>query len=184
MISIPQDNEPLPVTISVARRLTLRKAEKLRHKSLVDTLFREGNSTYVYPLRLVWRVMTTEMLESSFRNGVPPRIGPLQMLITIPKKKRRRAVDRVLMRRRIREAYRLGREPLRVWLSAHPECRSLQMGFIYLADKNLDYKTISRKMELLIQKMLTSASQQAIVSVSQLPAEPQRNSDANSVQPL
>ncbi|MDE6670278.1 MAG: ribonuclease P protein component [Muribaculaceae bacterium] len=162
MISTPQDNESLSLPASAPCRLTLRKAEKLRHKSLVDSLFRDGGSVYVYPLRLVWRVMTAETLEASFRNGVPPRIGPLQMLITIPKKKRRRAVDRVLMRRRIRESYRLGREPLRMWLTAHPECRSLQMGFIYLADKNLDYKTISRKMELLLQKMLAAASQQTV----------------------
>lgn len=160
MISTPQDNESLSSQTSADVRLTLRKAEKLRHKSLVDALFRDGGSVYVYPLRLVWRIMTAETLGASFRNGVPPHIGPLQMLITIPKKKRRRAVDRVLMRRRVREAYRLGRGPLRVWLSAHPECRSLQMGFIYLADKNLDYKTISRKMELLLQKMLAAAAQQ------------------------
>ncbi len=160
MISTLQDNEPVALPRPMPERLTLRKAEKLRHKSLVDALFRDGGSVYVYPLRLVWRIMTAETLEASFRNGVPPHIGPLQMLITIPKKKRRRAVDRVLMRRRVREAYRLGREPIRAWLAEHPECRSLQMGFIYLADKNLDYKTISRKMELLLQKMLTAASQQ------------------------
>ena len=166
MNPIPQNNSSSPAAIPGTRRLTLRKAEKLRHKSLVDALFRDGGSVYVYPLRLAWRVVTAETLEGSYRNGVPRRIGPLQMLVTIPKKKRRRAVDRVLMRRRVREAYRLGREPLRAWLADHPECRSLNLGFIYLADKNLDYKTISRKMGLLIQKMLVAATQQCTASQS------------------
>ncbi len=53
----------------------------------------------------------------------PADVGALQMLVTVPKKKRRRAVDRVLMRRRIREAYRINRRPLRgfgVFLSRYP----------------------------------------------------------------
>ena len=94
---------------SEAVRLTLRKAEKLRHKSLVENLFKEGFSVYEFPLRMQVRALSEDELESSFRNGAPDGIAPLQMLVTVPKKKRRHAVDRVLMRRRIREAYRLGR---------------------------------------------------------------------------
>lgn len=137
-------------------RLKLGKAEKLRHKTLVDRLFAQGQAAYAYPLRMVWRTLDQETLDASFRCEVPQGIARLQMLVTIPKRKRRHAVDRVLMRRRVRECYRLGRAPLRAWLDAHPECRSLQMAFVYMADKNVDSKTISRKMELLFKKMLDS----------------------------
>lgn len=138
---------------SAPTRLTLRKEEKLRHRTLVDSLFRDGQSLYDFPLRLTWRALSRDALENSFRNGVPPKIGPLQMLITVPKKKRRHAVDRVLMRRRIREAYRLNRIPLKRAVEGNPGIRSLSLAFIYIHDKNIPYSTIERKMGLLIKKM-------------------------------
>lgn len=135
------------------RRYTLRKDEKLRHKRLVDELFNEGESLYDFPLRLVWRRVSPEALEASFKTEVPPRLGELQMLITVPKKKRRHAVDRVLMRRRIREAYRLSRLPLKERLEADMSVGTLSLAFIYLCDKNLPYSLIEEKMSRLLSKL-------------------------------
>ena len=135
------------------RRFTLRKDEKLRHKRLVDKLFGEGESLYDYPLRLVWRRISPEVLEASFKTEMPPRLGELQMLITVPKKKRRHAVDRVRMRRRIREAYRLNRLPLKERLEADMSVGTLSLAFIYLCDKNLPYSLIEEKMSRLLSKL-------------------------------
>lgn len=135
--------------------LTLRKGEKLRHKSLVDAIFRSGSSIYEYPLRLSWRKLSEEELEKNFRDHVPDRIDSLQMLITVPKKKRRHAVDRVLMRRRIREAYRLNRLPLKKAVEENPEIRTLGIAIIYLHNGNLPYSTIESKFRLLIKKLIS-----------------------------
>ena len=135
-------------------RLTLRKGERLHHRTLVEGLFAKGKTLYDFPLRLTWRVITEEDLQEAFRHGVPEGIGGVQMLVTVPKKKRRRAVDRVLMRRRIREAYRLNRLPLKRLVESKPEIRSLQLAFIYLKDSNADYAEIERKMQGLIGKMM------------------------------
>ncbi|MDE6338517.1 MAG: ribonuclease P protein component [Muribaculaceae bacterium] len=132
---------------------TLRKPEKLRHKRLVGDLFAEGNSLYDFPLRLVWRLIDEETLRSSFRAEIPPQLGELQMLITVPKKKRRHAVDRVLMRRRIREAYRLNRLPLKETVLNLPGVGTLSLAFIYLCDQNLPYSTIEKKMRRLLAKV-------------------------------
>lgn len=134
-------------------RHTLRKEEKLRHKSLVDPLFSEGHSLYDFPLRVVWRLLTPEQLTDSFKNALPERIGKLQFLITVPKKKRRHAVDRVLMRRRIREAYRLNRKELLTGVVDLPTTGSLSMAFIYIHNENLPYSTIERKMKSLLKKV-------------------------------
>lgn len=133
-------------------RLTLRKEEKLRHRSLVESIFKEGSTLYEFPLRISWKALDNEQLESMFRNGVPDAVGSLQMLVTIPKKKLKRAVDRVAMRRRIREAYRLNRIPLKNRVK-DSNLRTLGMAIIYLHNKKLPYSIIEEKLVLLLKKM-------------------------------
>lgn len=129
------------------------KAEKLRHKSLVDGLFEEGRTLYEYPLRMTYRVLGSEELKGAFRNGTPPLVGDLQMLVTVPKKKVRHAVDRVRIRRRIREAYRLNRLALRDAARADGNVRVVCMAFIYLHAGDTDYATIEKKMQRLLAKV-------------------------------
>ena len=139
-------------------RLTLRKEEKLRHRSLVEALFREGKSIYEFPIRLTWRLLSKDKLEENFCDHVPPAIGRRQMLITVPKRKRRHAVDRVLMRRRIREAYRLYRKSI---LGEMPDDgATLGMAFVYMHDKNLPYSTIEKKMKSLLSKLASAVEGQ------------------------
>ena len=92
-------------------------------------------------------------MSGSFRAELPPQLGKLQMLITVPKKKRRHAVDRVLMRRRIREAYRLNRLSLKETVENIPHSGTLSLAFIYLSDTNLPYSTIEKKMRRLLSKV-------------------------------
>ncbi|MBD5201605.1 MAG: hypothetical protein HDS85_06120 [Bacteroidales bacterium] len=134
-------------------RLTLRKGEKLRHRSLVNPLFKGANSLYAYPLRIVWRTLSEEQLAETFCGHVPSAIGSLQMMITVPKKKRRHAVDRVTMRRRIREAYRLNRLPLKHKLEDSAEARTLSMSIIYIADKNEPSALVHARMRKLLARI-------------------------------
>ena len=97
-------------------------------------------------------MLTPEELQFAFRSEVPERTGRLQMLITVPKKKRRHAVDRVLMRRRIREAYRKNRLPLLDYIESHPEIGAVHLALIYLDDKNADYATVESKIRNLLKK--------------------------------
>lgn len=133
---------------------TFPKSERLRHKALVDPLFEEGTTIYEYPLRLTFRGLSAEELDNSFKNGVPEGIAPLQLLITVPKRKRRHAVDRVLMRRRIREVWRLSRLPLRRLVEATPELRTLSVAIIYMAGENIPSSKISVKLNLLMAKLI------------------------------
>ncbi|MBK6834835.1 MAG: ribonuclease P protein component [Bacteroidetes bacterium] len=73
---------------------TFRKAEKLCSKKDIELLYKSGSSKTFYPLKIFWKV---NKFESSY---------PARVLITVPKRLYKRAVDRNLMKRRIREAYR------------------------------------------------------------------------------
>ena len=78
-------------------------------------------------------------------------------MLTVPKKKQRHAVDRVLLRRRMREAYRLNRDILFTSLAdSHLQC---DMAFIYLSTHKSDYATIEASMKQLLDKISKDASQ-------------------------
>lgn len=134
-------------------RLTLHKGEKLRHRTLVEHLFSEGETLYDWPLRVTVRKLGAENLESEFRMEPPGGIGALQMLITVPKKKIRHAVERVLLRRRIREAYRLHRNPLKEAVIRNRDTRTLSIAFIYIGTYPVKYALIEKKMIRLLDRI-------------------------------
>lgn len=138
--------------------LTFPKSERLRHKALVDPLFREGKSMFEYPVRLVYRPLSAADLDKAFRIAVPGGIAPLQMMVTVPKKKRRHAVDRVRMRRRIREGWRLQRRALREAVESNPGLRTLSVALIYAADTDVDSERLHRKIGKLIQKLIAAVT--------------------------
>ncbi len=136
MTDIDQPNQ------SPNERFTLRKSSKLRHRTLVQDLFQKGKSVYSGPLRITFRTLSHEQLKDSFREEVPDLLGPVQFMITVPKKKRRHAVDRVLMRRRIREAFRLQWHPLKKMIQDDPSIRTLSLGIVYMDTQNSDMDVI------------------------------------------
>ena len=131
----------------------LSKDERLHHRSLVEGLFRFGNSFYEFPFRVTYRSMTTEELEKNFRDHVPEGISSLQMMVTVPKKKRRKAVDRVLMRRRIREAYRLNKHRLKQDVDMLPGIKTFSVALVYIHDKNMPYDFIESKIKKVLTKL-------------------------------
>lgn len=129
------------------------KEGRLHHRSLVEGLFRKGKSFYEFPFRVTWRILNPEELQKNFRDKVPENIGKVQMMVTVPKKKRKRAVDRVKMRRRIREAYRLNRHPLLYLIERDESIATMSIAFVYFHDKNLPYVTIEEKMKIVFDKL-------------------------------
>lgn len=132
--------------------LRLPKNERLHHRSLVNHLFAKSDALYAYPLRMVYRVVDEQEMRSMFKVEMPQDIDKVQFMITVPKKKQRHAVDRVLVRRRIREAYRLKRLPLRDAVRKVGD-KYLMLAFIYQSDKILDYAGIEQRMLKLLTKL-------------------------------
>jgi ribonuclease P protein component len=77
---------------------TFTKEERLCNKKLIDQLFHNGSSFLCYPFKVQW-LLTDE-----------PQVFPVQVLLSVPKKRYKRAVDRNLIKRRMREAYRLKKQ--------------------------------------------------------------------------
>ena len=75
-------------------------------------------------------------------------------MITVPKKKRRHAIDRVLMRRRIRESFRLLWHPLRKVIQEDPEIRTLSLAIVYMHNENSDMNYIYASVETALSKII------------------------------
>lgn len=118
--------------------LRLYKIEKLCSETAISRLFarsdKEVSTALAFPLRVAWRVDTQRQVKL-------PRF-----LVSVPKKRLRHAVDRVAMRRKIREAYRLNR---------HLMSRDLpvDIAFIYVADKLLPYRRVETAVTRLLEKI-------------------------------
>lgn len=117
----------------------LYKYEKLCSRTAINNIFQGGKSAICYPLRAAFSITCAEET-------------PAQFLITIPKKKIRKAVNRVLLRRRVREAYRLNRNLLLPYLKE--KNISLKIAFVYLSDEIADYALIEAKMQALLLKII------------------------------
>jgi ribonuclease P protein component len=77
---------------------TFKKEERLCNKKLIDELFHNGSSFLCYPFRVSWLAVTE------------PSPYPAQILFAVAKKRYKKAVDRNLIKRRMREAYRLQKQ--------------------------------------------------------------------------
>ncbi|MFA6767700.1 MAG: ribonuclease P protein component, partial [Parabacteroides sp.] len=79
------------------KRFTLSKEERLSWKRHIDVLFEKGESFISFPLRIVYLPVTKQM---------PTCVS---ILVSIPKKRFKKAVKRNLLKRQVREAFRLNK---------------------------------------------------------------------------
>ena len=133
--------------------MKLPKSARIHHRSLQERLFNEGSKLHEFPLKLIRNALSAEELAANFRNRLPDLIGPVQVLVSVPKKKRRKAVDRVLMRRRIREAFRLNRGELLEAVRETGKVRTLSVGIVYMKEANVGYAEVEEKMRKLLSRL-------------------------------
>lgn len=109
------------------------KKEHLCGEIRVGKLYAEGKAFIVYPLRVVYKVTaSTENV-------------PVKVLVSVPKKRFKHAVDRNRIKRLMRETYRLNKCGL--YQLAAEKGVEIQIAFNYVADTEMDFATLNRKME-------------------------------------
>ncbi len=108
------------------KKYTFGREESLKSKKIIEELFKNGSSFRLYPFTLVSR---------------PASVSVNQILISIPKKNHKKAVDRNLLKRRIREVYRLNKHIL---TDASEERFSLAL--IYLSKDIMNFEELQRKL--------------------------------------
>ena len=87
------------------------KSEHLCGQQRIASLYKEGRHFVAYPLRVTWREFRSKT-NVGVQNGEVRTEAAVQVLVWAPKALFKHAVDRNRMRRLMREAYRLEKEPL------------------------------------------------------------------------
>lgn len=119
---------------------TFKKEERLCNKRLIDELFHNGSSFLCYPFKASWLIV----------DG--PQNVPVQVLFAVAKKRYKRAVDRNVLKRRMREAYRLQKqEHLYDFLMQADKSIILSIG--YIGKEINEYKLIEKKMLKLLSQL-------------------------------
>lgn len=119
------------------------KSEKLHSKKLIDELFNKGSSFVMYPLKVISLPKSSQELENH------------QVLVAVPKKNFKRAVDRNKLKRRIKEAYRLHKQVLD---QLYPH-KFLLIGYIYIGKDFADYSTIEDKLKHSLSRLVKTHHQ-------------------------
>lgn len=115
------------------------KNERLSSKKTIDKLFTDGNALFAFPFRII--VLPCQ----------PETSAPVQVLFSVPKKNFKRAVHRNLIKRRMREAYRLNRNSSIPTFSTSDN--SIAIMFIYIEKEIKDYAIIEKGMKKALSKI-------------------------------
>lgn len=122
----------------------LRKPERLSRKKIIEKLFAGGSRSFsIFPLRVVWLPVEELDVQAS-------------LLVSVSKRRFKRAVKRNRVKRQIREAYRLNKQPLLEALG-EKDLR-LALAFIYLSDELTDSAVIAEKMKIALARIVEKVS--------------------------
>ena len=120
---------------------SLKKEERLKSRKVIERLFSQGQSFGQYPLRLVWTTIEPRLSEY-----------PVQVAVTVPKKKFPKAVQRNRLKRQMREAFRLKKHLLQKALQ--DEAQQIAFMLIYTGKEALPYEDIEASIQKIIPRFL------------------------------
>ena len=115
------------------------KKQKLCNETAIKEMFSNGNSFVIHTIRLVWK----EQVNSDD--------VAIKSIIVVPKKQLKLAADRNIVRRRMKEAYRLNKSTIEN--SLKNKGKQFNIAIVYQNDKRLSYKVIEEKIKLILGRL-------------------------------
>lgn len=129
---------------------TFPKKEHLCGEIRINHLFTEGKAFIAYPLRVMYSINKT------------PSTEVVKIMVTVPKKRFKRAVKRNRIKRLMRESYRLNKHSLYELCNEHNI--SLQIAFGYVSDTEADFVEIQEKMRKALARIETKIKEEVLLS--------------------
>lgn len=119
---------------------SFKKNERLCSKIIIEKLFNEGKSIYSGSLKLIWLIIDL------------PEEVPVQSVINVSKRRFKRAVKRNLLRRKMKEAFRLNKFSL--YTTLEKKNKQLALMILYNSNSICDFSQISEAMKELLQSLI------------------------------
>ena len=127
--------------MSAAERFTLSKEERICSKKLINELFTgNGRSMTAFPLRVVF--MKRTIVDDQ------PRAA---MLVSVPKRYFKHAVDRNRVKRQVRETFRRNKSIITQNLTDDHE--AVAMAFVWLTDEKFPSSEVENRMVRLLTRI-------------------------------
>ena len=118
---------------------TFTKKERLCSFTEINSLVKDGTALFCYPFRTIYQLKPGDVNK---------------VLVSVPKKNFKRAVHRNLLKRRVRESYRLNKGIL-----ALEEGLCANVMFIYIGKDILEYRYIESKIKDILAKITKAAEE-------------------------
>ncbi len=118
-------------------RQTFPKEEKLTSKKEIESLFKSGKTLFSFPYKIYFCYADKEEKTNA------------RVLITVPKRQFKKAVDRNRIKRLFREAYRRNKFKLDLSTSNKP----LLIAFLYVHSEIVSYAETEKKIKLILDKI-------------------------------
>lgn len=122
----------------IEERYTFKKQQRVTGAKRVDAIFALGTSFISYPLRIVY-----------LQHEQSP-INKCSILVSVPKKRIKKAPHRNRIKRLIRESYRLNKGLI---TKIDMDTKSLDVAFIYVKDTASDFSDIEKAMQKALNKI-------------------------------
>lgn len=115
---------------------TFQKEEKLCSQKVIGEIFLSGSSFLCYPFKVVWKFESL------------PSTSPIQVMFSVPKRLFKRAHDRNLLKRRMREVYRMKKHQL-YELTVNSQ-QQMALIMVYIAKEELEFSQLNEAMDKII----------------------------------
>lgn len=135
--------------MSEQKTFTLPKQERLCSRTLIEQLFL-GHSQHKkeWPVRVVYQVVKRKDEDDA----------QTEVLMSVSKRYFKRAVKRNLVKRQLRESYRLHKAILTDVLALHPDTKIL-IAFIWLSGQTYDSVKVEKAVKAALEKIVDSLEQ-------------------------
>lgn len=161
----------------MAKQFTLGKKERIKSRKLIEQLFNEGKSFFLFPFKVFFIIQPISLSRlivnnsrlqaadsglpgSGSRSSAPD--SPLRFGMGVGTRNFKRAPDRNRIKRLTREAYRLQKSELQEKIISNQ--MQVSLFFIYTGKELPDHLLVKEKTKLILDKLIKIADENIVAA--------------------